>query len=83
MRDCIFLLADKNMQAAFEGFLMRKAFHLSIGCGIFSFNPSKDIAVAAGDNDPGLYKRGHELLRTYQSTHSHAAVVLDNAWNCN
>lgn len=76
MRDCIFLLADKNMQAAFEGFLTRQAFHQSLGCESFSF----DIAVAAGDNDPGLYTRGHELLRPYQVTHRHAVIVLDAEW---
>jgi hypothetical protein len=81
MRDCIFLLADKNMQAAFEGFLSRKAFYQSLGCGTFVFDPRQDISVASGDNDPGLYIRGHELLRPYQSTHRHAVVVLDAEWD--
>lgn len=80
MRDCIFLLADKNMQAAFEGFLTRHAFYQRLGCGNFSFDPRHDIAVASGDNDPGLYTRGHELLRPYQTTHRHAVVVLDAEW---
>ncbi len=80
MRDCIFLLADKNMQAVFEGFLTRQAFHQSLGCATFRFDPRQDIAVAAGDNDPGLYTRGHELLRPYQATHRHAVVVLDAEW---
>lgn len=80
MRDCIFLLADKNMQAAFEGFLGRAGFSQSLGCGAFDFDPRHDIVVAAGDNDPGLYTRGHELLRPYQATHRHAVVVLDAEW---
>lgn len=80
MRDCIFLLADKNMQAAFEGFLTRQGFHQSLCCGAFDFDPRQDIVVAAGDNDPGLYTRGHELLRPYQTTHRHAVVVLDAEW---
>ena len=80
MRDCIFLLADKNMQATFEGFLTRQAFYQSLGCGSFDFDPRQDIAVASGDNDPGLYTRGHELLRPYQATHRHAVVVLDAEW---
>lgn len=80
MRDCLFLLADKNMQATFEGFLGRQGFHQSLGCGAFNFDPRHDIAVAAGDNDPGLYTRGHELLRPYQATHRHAVVVLDAEW---
>lgn len=81
MRDCIFLLADKNMQAAFEGFFSREAVHQSLGCGAFRFDPRRDIAVAAGDNDPGLYTRGHELLRPYQKTHRRAVVVLDAQWD--
>jgi len=80
MRDCIFLLADKNMQATFEGFLTRQASYQSLGCGNFSFDPRQDIAVASGDNDPGLYIRGHELLRPYQTSHRHAVVVLDAKW---
>lgn len=81
MRDCIFLVADKNMQAAFEGFLTRQAFHLSLGCGTFDFDPRQDLRVAAGDNDPGLYTRGHELLRPFQATHRRAVVVLDAEWD--
>ncbi|MGI5922318.1 MAG: methylation-associated defense system protein MAD4 [Lentisphaeria bacterium] len=80
MRDCIFLLADKNMKAAFEGFLTRESFCQSLGCGIFDFDPCQDIAVASGDSDPGLYVRGHELLRPYQATHRYAVVVLDAEW---
>ena len=81
MRDCIFLVADTNMQAAFEGFLSRVGFHQSLGCGFFDFDPGQDIKVASGDNDPGLYVRGHELLRPFQSSHRHAVVVLDVQWD--
>lgn len=81
MRDCIFLLADTNIQAAFEGFLSRAAFHQSLGCGPFDFDPRQDIKVAAGDNDPGLYTRGHELLRPFQSSHRQAFMVLDAEWD--
>lgn len=77
MRDCIFLLADKNMQATFEGFLTRPAFYRSLECSEFAF----DLIVAAGDNDPGLYTRGHELLRPFQISHRHAVVVLDAQWD--
>ncbi|WP_293687782.1 hypothetical protein [Thiolapillus sp.] len=81
MRDCFFLLADKNMQAAFEGFLTRQRCHASLGCGAFEFDHRIDILVAAGDNDPGLYTRGHELLRPFQSSHHQAVVVLDAEWD--
>ena len=80
MRDCAFLLADTNMQAAFEGFFSRPGFYKSLGCGEFDFNPRLDIKVAAGDNDPGLYTRGHELLRTFHPSHRRAVMVLDAEW---
>ena len=80
MRDCMFLLADSNMKAAFEGFLNRDSFHHSLGCGQFSFAASRDLRVASGDNDPGLYTRGHELLRPYVNTHRFAVIVLDEEW---
>lgn len=81
MRDCVFLLADSNMKGSFEGFFSRDSFHLSLACGSFDFDSTQDIIVAAGDNDPGLYTRGHELLRTYQKTHRHAIVVIDAEWD--
>jgi hypothetical protein len=39
-----------------------------------------DILVASG-NDPDVYMRAHELLRSYRRTHRFAVVVLDNAWD--
>ncbi|GHV74909.1 hypothetical protein AGMMS49940_22110 [Spirochaetia bacterium] len=81
MRDCFFYLADKNMKFSFEGFLTRPDFYKKLGCGPFAFDPQQDAKVAAGDNDPGLCKRGHELLRLYQATHHHAVVVLDAQWD--
>ncbi len=81
MRDCVFLVADTNMEAAFQGFLARDEFWKKLGCGRFSFDPSEDLFVAAGDNDPGLYTRGHELLRPYLNTHRHGVIVLDAEWD--
>jgi hypothetical protein len=80
MRDCIFFLADKNMEAAFTGFLTREQFHRSLGIKRFEFDPSQDIIVDEGGNDPGVYTRAHQFLRVYQRTHRYAVVVLDNAW---
>jgi hypothetical protein len=80
MRDCVFLVADKNMQATFEGYLTKESFCKSLGCGEFAFDPREDLRVAAGDNDPGLFTRGHELLRPFIVSHRHAVVVLDAAW---
>ncbi len=80
MRDCIFLLADTNMEAAFKGFLCRDQFHQSLQCGAFDFDARQDLVVASGDNDPGLFTRGHELLKPYLQTHTHAILVLDSEW---
>jgi hypothetical protein len=55
MRDCIFLLADKNMEAACIGFFTREQFHKSLGIRQFVFDPQQDIIVESG-NDPGVYR---------------------------
>jgi hypothetical protein len=80
-RDCVFLLADKNMRASFEGFFSRQGFHHSLKCGRMDIDPTQDLIVAAGDNDPGLYTRAHEILRSFINTHQHAVVVLDAKWS--
>jgi hypothetical protein len=76
MRDCVFLVADTNMEATFRGFLEREQFHLSLGVGPFEFD-----VIVESRNDPGVYKYGHELLVPYQKTHRYAVVVLDQAWD--
>lgn len=80
MRDCIFLLADKNMEAAFTGFLTRDGFDLSLGTRRFAFDQTQDIIVESG-SDPGVFQRAHELLRLYLHTHRFAVIVLDHAWD--
>ena len=80
MRDCVFLLADGTMEAMFKAFLGRQQSHGSLGCGAFSFDPGKDLVVDARDNDPGVFRRAHQFLDPYRTTHRHAVVVLDNAW---
>jgi hypothetical protein len=81
MRDCVFLVADKNMEAAFQGFLERGKMEQRLGCGTFEFDARQDLIVGSGQNDPGLYTRGHEFLRSYQRSHQFAVVVLDEAWD--
>jgi hypothetical protein len=80
MRDCVFLVADKNMEGAFTGFFGRDGFHLSLGIQPFAFDRTMDTLVASG-NEPDVYARAHELLRSYRRTHRFAMVVLDNAWD--
>jgi hypothetical protein len=79
-RDCLFLVADKNMGATFRGFLERDRFNESLGCARFEFDPLQDLVVAAGQNDPGMFIRGHELARTYQGTHRFLVFALDEQW---
>ena len=55
MRDCIFLLADKNMEATFNGFLTREKFYLSLKISNFEFDPSQDLIVDESGSDPGVY----------------------------
>ena len=81
MRDCVFLVADSQMEEAFKGFFSRDNFWLSIGCAEFAFDPNEDLFVASGDNDPGLFIRGHELLRPYQNTHQYGVIVMDAEWD--
>lgn len=82
-RPCVILVADSNMAAAFKGYFSRAQWHLSLGCAPFDFDSSVggDLIVDEGGNDPGVYTKGHELLRPYQSSHDRALVVLDTEWD--
>lgn len=81
MRDALFLVADKNMEAMIKGFFSRSGFHRALGCGSFLFDARQDLVVAHGLNDPGLYTRANELLQPYARTHAHAVVMLDVDWD--
>lgn len=80
MRDCLFLVADKNMEGMLKGFFSRHAFRHTIGCGHFDFDLRQDLLVAHGQNDPGLYTRANEFLQPYAGTHRHAVVIVDAEW---
>ncbi|MBK9162249.1 MAG: hypothetical protein IPM27_12135 [Nitrosomonadales bacterium] len=81
MRDCLFLVADKNMEGMLKGFFSRDAFHHAVGCGHFDFDIRQDLLVAHGQNDPGLYTRANEFLQPYASTHRYAVVIVDAEWD--
>jgi len=81
MRDCLFLVADKNMEGMLKGFFSRDAFHRAMGCGHFAFDSRQDLLVAHGQNDPGLYTRANEFLQPYANTHRHAVVIVDAEWS--
>lgn len=79
-RDIIFLLADGGIEQVLGGFLGREQFHRSLGCGVFVFDPARDVIVAP-TKDPGVYGTAHELLRPYERSHRRAVVILDADWN--
>jgi hypothetical protein len=83
MRDLLFLVADTNMEYALRGFFERERPHLSIGCGpiVFDPAPNRDIVVAAGDNDSGLYKRAGDWLREAASHYRHVVIMIDAEWD--
>jgi hypothetical protein len=82
-RPCVILVADSNMAAAFRGYFKRDGWHLSLDCAPFDINTDvgADLLVDEGGNDPGVYTKGHELLRPYQNSHQRALVVLDCEWD--
>ncbi|MGH3586816.1 MAG: methylation-associated defense system protein MAD4 [Pseudonocardia sp.] len=83
VRDVVFVVADATMQQILQGFLGRDGFHHRIGCGDFAVDArqNRDVFVAAGQNDPGLYARADELVRPHLATHRRAVVMLDADWD--
>lgn len=81
MNDLLFLVADKNMAEAVGGLLERDQIHRIVGCCRFEFDARRDIKVAAGQNDPGLYVRANELLRPLATDYAHAVVIIDEEWD--
>lgn len=81
MNDLLFLVADKNMAEAVAGLLERDQVHRVIGCRPFGFDSRRDIKVAAGQNDPGLYVRANELLRPLAADYHRAVVIIDEEWD--
>jgi hypothetical protein len=75
MRDCVFWVADKNMEATVQGFLGRPQFHRSLGCAPFDF----DLFVDP-HRDPGVFSRAHTSITGLRNSYQHAVVMLDCAW---
>ncbi len=80
MNDLLFLVADNDMAEAVAGLLERDQVHRLIGCRPFGFDSRRDIKVAAGQNDPGLYVRANELLRPLVADYRRAVVIVDEEW---
>src|SRR5712692_5309933 len=77
MEDCVFLLANGQMKDVFEGFLRSDNFHRKLGTRHFTTHCHPDTQ----GRDPGVFTRGHETLRIYCRTHTHAIAVLDRSWD--
>ncbi|GAB4258051.1 MAG: hypothetical protein Kow0092_05350 [Deferrisomatales bacterium] len=80
MRPLLFLVADKNMEYAIRGFFEREGWAEAVPCGCFAFDSNRDLVVAAGQNDPGLYTRANELLGPFASQYQRVVVMLDADW---
>lgn len=80
MRDCFFLVADKNMEFVLRGLFGRAGLHRSIGCSTFVFDVTEDCLIAAY-RDPDVQKKSADYTRTKQLTHKNLVVMLDSAWD--
>lgn len=81
MRPLLVYVADKNMAEAVGGLLSRRGFHHAIGCAPFDFDSRQDIKVANGQNDPGLYTRGGELISPFRDDYERAVLIADEEWD--
>jgi len=77
----LFLVADKNMEYALRGFFERDGWPQAVPCEPFEFDVARDILVAAGHNDPGLYTRANELLSPFSRKYERVVVMIDALWN--
>ncbi len=68
-RDVIFLVADRNIEAAVRG-LLGRARSLSIR------RVNCDMYTHSG-RDPGCYGKAHDFLRPFHKRYAHAIVVFD------
>ncbi len=81
MRDLLFYVADGNMKEAIRGFMERGGLPQRVGCGAISFDARLDIKVAKGQNDPGVFTRGDELLRPFAGEYRHVVIIVDEEWD--
>jgi len=80
MNELLVLVADKYMAEAVGGLMDRDLVYRIIACRPFDVDSRRDIRVAAGQNDPGLFVRANELLRPYAGDYRHVVVIVDEAW---
>jgi hypothetical protein len=76
VRDVVFLVADQAMEQMVRGFFGKEKFHLSLRCGEFDFDPSRDIVRGMGDG--WVHKYAGEALSQHRDTHRRVVVMLDS-----
>lgn len=72
MRDLACLVADKNMEAIIRGLLDRPQ--------ALRIRPLLYDLIVHPRHDPGCFHDGIEILVNYCKSHSHALLMLDQAW---
>jgi hypothetical protein len=71
--DLVILAADKDIEYALRGLCTR---HQSLG-----IRPLQGLQLLTHpQHDPGVFKTGPEVIRSYAPTCGHALLVLDWAW---
>ncbi len=70
MRDAIFVLADRNIEAAIAGLLERRQ---ALGIRQIEY-----VIRVHPQKDPGCCLRVHDYLRPFCRRYSHAVVVFDH-----
>lgn len=78
-RAVIFVVADKNMEFMFRGFLERAGAFKSLGCREFEFDAKQDLLVAS-DHDPGLYSKARNYAQGARRTHARLVIAVDADW---
>ena len=68
-RDVVFLVADRNIEAAVEALLGRPA--------SLAIRPVEAAVRTHPEKDPGCYLGAHDFLRAFQDLYAHAIVIFD------
>jgi hypothetical protein len=66
------VVADKHIEQAVLGILSRPK--------ALGIQPLPVDLVVHPNRDPGCFQTAHEILSAYATTHSHALVIFDRAW---
>ena len=68
------------MAAMVKGLFSRNGVHLSLQTAPFVFDSKRDIVIASGKNDPGLYSQADAILLPHAGLFRHAVVMMDAEW---